>query len=298
MIVTQLTPPGRSALASLALTGPGAWELASRLFRPRSGRLPQPGCFALGALGEGLAEEVVLARLSDDLVEVHCHGGREASRLVLEALTSQGARPGPLPHASRARRMLPYALTARTAGILLDQMASPTGDPARYAHVGAHLVTPWRVAVLGPPNAGKSSLVNALAGFQRCITSPVAGTTRDVVGVVCALDGWPAELLDTAGVREAQGLEAEGVALALQAAATCDLCLWVVDPTAEPALPPPGLTCILKVSSKCDLALGDGIRTSARTGEGLEELSRAIVTALIPEPPPPNAAVALPEEAG
>ncbi len=295
--VTLLTPPGRSALASLALTGAGAWDLAARLFRPRSGRPPAPGHFALGTLGDDLSDEVVLARHGDERVEIHCHGGREAARLIVETLVRHGAVAGTITHSDLARRMLPHALTARTAGILLDQMNGPTGDPTPFAHVGAHLTRPWRVAILGPPNAGKSSLVNALAGYQRSVVAPTPGTTRDVVGVLLALDGWPVELLDTAGVRAAEGLEAEGIAVSIAEAAGCDLCLWVQDATAGWSPPPEGLTHILTVVNKCDLAAGEGLRVSALTGEGLETLAAVIVSALVPEPPPPGAAVPLLEGA-
>ena len=83
------------------------------------------------------------------------------------------------------------------------------------------------MVVAGAPNVGKSSLVNALAGFQRSVVSEIAGTTRDVVSVQLAFDGWPVELTDTAGLREAEGLEAEGVARANRALAEADLVLWV-----------------------------------------------------------------------
>jgi len=291
MHIHLLTPPGRSALASLALTGDGAWGLAARLFKPRAGRLAGPGHFALGTLGDDLADEVVLARHDDSRVEIHCHGGREVARLLIETLARHAATPGPLTHSDVARRLLPFALTARTAGILLDQRNNPAGDPARYAAVGRHLATPWRVAVLGPPNAGKSSLVNALAGYQRSIVAPTPGTTRDVVGVLVALDGWPVELLDTAGVRIGEGLEAAGIAEGLAAAAGCDLCLWVEDATAGPTPPPEGLTHALRVVNKSDIGGREGLRVSALTGQGLETLAAVVVAALVPEPPPPGAAV-------
>ena len=66
------------------------------------------------------------------------------------------------------------------------------------------------MVVAGPPNVGKSSLVNALAGYQRAVVSEVAGTTRDVVTVQLAFDGWPVELTDTAGLRDAAGPRSRG----------------------------------------------------------------------------------------
>src|SRR5205823_6640829 len=85
-------------------------------------------------------------------------------------------------------------------------------------------------------NVGKSSLINALAGYQRSIVAPTPGTTRDVVRVPVALDGWPVELLDTAGLRgDAPALEAAGIEQAREQAASADLCVWVLDATV-PAL--------------------------------------------------------------
>src|SRR5207237_636472 len=109
----------------------------------------------------------------------------------------------------RALEPLSKAPTVRTASIQLDQyrgafaraveaaLADPALIPelARFAPVGRHLVAPWAVAVVGPPNVGKSSLVNALAGYQRAVVSDVPGTTRDVVRTLVALDGWPVELI-------------------------------------------------------------------------------------------------------
>ena len=69
--------------------------------------------------------------------------------------------------------------------------------------VGLRLVSGWRVVLAGRPNVGKSRLLNALAGYERAIVDPTPGTTRDVVTVRTALDGWPVELADTAGLRDA-----------------------------------------------------------------------------------------------
>src|SRR5439155_1993256 len=150
---------------------------------------------------------------------------------------------------SRVLPRLQRAPTLRTAAILLDQLhgafdsavarvlelldtdpgaaRAALGELVRFAPVGRHLVEPWKVVVAGPPNVGKSSLVNALAGYQRTVVSEVAGTTRDAVSVQLAFDGWPVELTDTAGLREASGLEAAGIERAKRALAEADLVLWL-----------------------------------------------------------------------
>jgi tRNA modification GTPase len=213
---------------------------------------------------------------------------------------------------------LPYALTLRTAAVLLDQYhgafdravsailakldAGATNIPeldalATFAPVGRHLVAPCTVVVAGPPNVGKSSLVNALAGYQRTVVSEVAGTTRDVVTVPVAFDGWPVELADTAGLRAAAGLEAEGVERAERFIRDADLVLWVMDTTApQPVWPeqPGPLLVINKVDRPpaSDLsAAPDAIRVSAATGDGVAGLAAVIARTLVPNPPPPGAAV-------
>ena len=93
-----------------------------------------------------------------------------------------------------------------------------------------------RVAILGPPNAGKSTLLNALAQHEAAIVSPVAGTTRDVVKVVLQLGGLPVELSDTAGLREQTDdpIEVLGMQRALEAAERAHVQLWVCDAGAAP----------------------------------------------------------------
>ena len=96
------------------------------------------------------------------------------------------------------------------------------------------------VAIAGPPNAGKSTLLNRIARREAAIVSPYAGTTRDVIEVHLDLNGWPVTLLDTAGIRDSDDpVELEGVRRARARAAAADLVLWVVDasaPDSEPVI--------------------------------------------------------------
>jgi tRNA modification GTPase len=294
-----LTPPGRGALATIGLVD--AWPVLRELFRTRAGKelpeVPEPGRHWLGRIGTDMADECVLAVRSTDRVEAHVHGGEAVTGWLLELLQDKGVRIGSCEEwlSSKAWRMLAHAPTERTAAILLDQIHGPREPSAErraaLAGVGRHLVEPWRVAVAGEPNVGKSSLVNAIAGHERCVVSPTPGTTRDAVAVRVAIDGWPVELIDTAGVREAsEAVEREGVALARETAAAADLVLWVVDATREAAPAPAGA---MVVRNKIDLAGGPGV--SAVTGEGLEELLTTIARRLVPESPLPGEAVPLGE---
>jgi tRNA modification GTPase len=168
---------------------------------------------------------------------------------------------------------------------------------ASFASLGRHLAPPWKVVVAGAVNAGKSSLVNAIAGYQRAVVAAVPGTTRDILSVRVALDGWPVELTDTAGLRSGgEPLEEQGMALTREAAASADLCLWVLDASTAPLYPPPDLDRPLLVVNKCDLppaweADPEATRVSALTGEGIADLFQVISARLVPTPPEAGSAV-------
>ena len=141
-----------------------------------------------------------------------------------------------------------------------------------------------RIVIAGPPNAGKSSLLNALVGREAAIVTDIPGTTRDLIEAPIALGGAPFLLIDTAGFREADNaIEAIGVARARASAAAADLVLWLGSPDQTP----PGA---IAVHAKADLVPappGAGIPVSARTGEGLHELVRTLIrhsAALLPAP--------------
>ena len=119
---------------------------------------------------------------------------------------------------------------------LAGEIAAALADGGRGERLRDGLV----VAIAGPPNAGKSTLLNRLARREAAIVSPYAGTTRDVIEVHLDLGGWPVTLLDTAGIRETDDpVELEGVRRARERAAGADLVLWVVD--AGEAADGPGL---------------------------------------------------------
>ena len=114
----------------------------------------------------------------------------------------------------------------QTAQGLKDEIAAALADDRR----GERLRDGFVVAIAGPPNAGKSSLLNRIARREAAIVTPFAGTTRDVIEVHLDLDGLPVTVLDTAGIREADDpVEQEGVRRARARAAAADLILWVVD---------------------------------------------------------------------
>ncbi|MBD8066487.1 tRNA uridine-5-carboxymethylaminomethyl(34) synthesis GTPase MnmE [Devosia sp. PTR5] len=131
-----------------------------------------------------------------------------------------------------------------------------------------------RVAIAGAPNAGKSSLINALSQSDVAIVSPEAGTTRDVREVPLDIAGQLYLLLDLAGLRDADSLaEAEGVRRARRAIADADIVLWLVAPDVESTEPEPFASNVIVVHTKSDLAHPVGATSvSSVTGEGIGEL--------------------------
>mgnify|MGYP003551069293 FL=1 len=152
---------------------------------------------------------------------------------------------------------------------------------SRLAQKGA------RLALIGAPNAGKSSLLNALLGYERALVSPIPGTTRDYLEAPLELFGIPLVAVDTAGVRETEDpVERMGVERALRIAEEADLVLYVVD-RSQPKLAPPPLPLAkrLNVDTKSDLPPAwedpEFLPVSSLTGEGLGRLKEALREALL-----------------
>jgi tRNA modification GTPase len=180
------------------------------------------------------------------------------------------------------------------------------------APLGLHLAEPWRVAIAGQPNVGKSSHMNALVGYQRAIVFDQPGTTRDVLTAETAIDGWPVRLADAAGIRDTDdALEAEGVLRARRQLAQADLTLWLLDGSQlagdpleamnrqwrEATEQPVYSSQVLTVVNKADLLpagasdmAAEGVQfVSALTGAGLTEFVAAIGRILVPVAPQDDA---------
>jgi tRNA modification GTPase len=298
--------------------------------RPRVGRIGGPS-------GEEVVAVITRRGSSDpptSRVEIHCHGGDVAVRSLLDRLSEHGATVRDAPAAARslatsrlvaeAWTALAEASTEPTAAILLDQAQGALGAAiARIAgaladhptaalwgldeliergRCGVRLRRGWTIALVGRPNVGKSRLLNALAGHERTIVTAVPGTTRDVVSVRTALGGWPVELLDTAGRRDAsEPLEAEGIARGRARQRAADIVVVVLDGS-EPLTA--GDRTVLaespdavRVANKCDLpsswdaARAGALPVSAARGDGVEALIGSLARRIVPRPPAVGAGV-------
>jgi tRNA modification GTPase len=258
-------------------------------------RPAEPGEFTRRAFLNGRLDLTAVEGLAD-LIDADTRAqARQALRQLDGALGRlyEGWRQALLQALARIEAEIDFAPEEEVPEDLL-QVVRP--DVCRLsAEIAAHLVDGQRgerlragltVAVVGPPNAGKSSLVNRLARRDVAIVTPVPGTTRDVLEVHLDLGGYPVTLLDTAGLRDAaDSVEAEGVRRARARAAAADLRLLMFDGASWPDLDSETLAMVddaaLPVLNKCDLKGVAGpihgrgralLPVSCMTGEGIPEL--------------------------
>jgi tRNA modification GTPase len=364
VIAALATPPGRSAIAVVRVSGEGALAVAAKLVRGMGGgaaaegvleRMP-PRAATLVRLvslaGEPIDEGLVTvfrapqSYTGQDLVEFSCHGGLLAPAQLLAALHGAGARaatPGEFtrravlngkldllqaeaigdlidataPAQGRAAlRQLDGALSRRLLtlrdellealallsydidfpeeddgpvprariGGLLEQARQSTERLLATAPAGERLHEGALVVLAGRPNAGKSSLFNALLGVSRALVTEIPGTTRDTIEAPSEVLGWPIRLADTAGLRDAdERLERLGVEVSRRYLAAADLVVLCVE--AENQVTPEEETLmrerpVLLARSKGDLHPAEGLVVSVVTGEGIEKLRAAIAERL------------------
>jgi tRNA modification GTPase len=358
-IAALATPPGRSALAVIRLTGRGAFEIAARVipaFRPDPPRMARLAGFRDGS--GGLIDRGLYlvfpgphSETGEDVVEFQCHGGHMVPARLLAAIEAAGARPAFAGEFTRRAVMNGKLdlLQAEALGDLIDAEASAQARAAinqlegglsrRIATLRSGLVeflamlayevdfpeeddgpiprgvleakrqeiseevarllatAPMAervrvgalVVLAGPPNAGKSSLFNALLGTERALVTELPGTTRDAIESRIEVLGWPLRLVDTAGLGEAADrIDALGQAMGLRYLEAADLVLYCEDGSIphredEHASPPSGSASrIMRISTKADLARGRSgtLPVSSVTGVGIEQLRRAIAERL------------------
>ncbi len=244
-------------------------------------RLAEPGEFTRRALGNGridLTEAEGLADLLAAETEAQRRSAMQRAGGVLRARLDVW-REAILALSARAEVAIDYADEdegAEDAGLAADCAAlAEAMQPLLSGPAVEPLRDGIRVVVAGPPNAGKSSLVNALARSERAIVTAIPGTTRDSIEVPLAIGGLPFLLVDTAGLRESDDVvEAIGVERAHAEVAGADLLLWMGPPADAP-----DHGGLIQLAAKADLAgaPGPGLRVSAHSGAGLAELAELLV---------------------
>jgi tRNA modification GTPase len=260
-------------------------------------RLAEPGEFTRRALENGRVGLLEVEGLAD-LIDAETEAQRRQALTQMSGASSalyDGWRTKLLNAAALVEAAIDFsdegdvsadalALSRRVIEELADEVARHADDGRR----GELVRDGWRVALVGPPNAGKSSLLNALARRDVAIVADEAGTTRDVVEIRLDLAGYPVVVADTAGIREAgSAVEGEGIRRSLKTAGEADLVLWLVDAAAPKPELPPELDAVrdrtLKVLNKIDLMdpqqeaslhqdLACDLAVSARTSDGIGAL--------------------------
>lgn len=270
-------------------------------------------------------------------VDISAHGGIRVVERILITLTERGAslvapadcvifesrhdHDGWITRIKNdAMRRLTRTTTRRAAMFLMNQAEvlplaylrifelSETGfeDQAHQAlqtlidrsEIAKHLITPPKISVIGPPNAGKSSLTNALAGRDHVIVSDIEGTTRDWVTVPAVIEGIELTLVDTAGLRDTpDALEEIAIDRGRTASESSELRIWVFDCSAKMSVDLPAMLSghgprDIVVANKSDLAVTDdwstilansprsALAVSATKQDGMDDLRRAIVGGL------------------
>jgi tRNA modification GTPase len=326
---SELTYRGRGAIAVVGVRGENARDAICKCFSPAAEK--QFSVMKNRAVVYGIwlssGEDLIVVRTDDERAgeqfEVHCHGGFAAVESIKKDLLAVGCEESVDDASWRLAEdlfqseiafALENALTQRTARHLLQQyelwqgfssVSQTEAEKAlQFSEFGRHLTKSWSVVLCGQPNVGKSSLINALAGFERAIVHETAGTTRDVVSQHTAIEGWPVELLDTAGIREASGeIESAGIAKAKKLIESADLVVHVVDASRSETIDltlsagQAGLVVVNKMDevqdaeafqkdSRWSYALPcPAVFVSAKQGTGIDRLQAEIAMALVPEVP-------------
>ena len=246
-------------------------------------RQAQPGEFTRRAFENGRIDLTEAEGLAD-LIEAETESQRRAALLMAEGGLSKQITPWQgrlLELSARAEAAIDYVdedsvdadpKLSGECGALAKELAQwlgrPRSDPLRDGLL---------IVLAGPPNSGKSSLLNALIGYERAIVTDLPGTTRDHIEVAAALGGVPVRLTDTAGLRDSdEPVERIGVERARRLVELADVLVWLGEPGGAPDHPR-----LIRVHSRADLAdrgpaPPDSLAVSAVTGLGREALTAAI----------------------
>ncbi len=335
-----LTPAGRGAVAVIRVRGAIDLldEAIAPHFSAANGKTlsEQPlQAIRFGHWGDSITEEVVVCRTDEATCEINCHGGTAAVNRILNDLAHRGVQTTTWQQqvsqssdwlTAECVTAITRATTRRTALRLVEQRdlwmdvakrwqvdiespsATALSEETRtaierclsWAEFGRHLIEPWRVAICGRPNVGKSTLINALLGYDRAIVFDQPGTTRDVLTGETALAGWPILFADTAGLRETPDeLEQAGIERARRALADADVRLVVFDQSQllttddiDLLTEATKLPRTLVIANKSDLETQstwpNSLAVSAAERVGLEALADRLIAELIPNEPAPD----------
>ena len=306
------TPPGKGGIAVISLAGPDAARIVTEAFRSRGEAVLREGKLALGHVVdcERTIDEAIVTRKGDSF-EINIHGGPVAAAATLGRLVDCGASVEPSTAAcagfprehpkwnnpaiggemlralGAARSTLALSAISNQWSSGLSELISSDPSPAQLRKTARalarmhKLLHPAEIVLAGEPNVGKSTLANTLIARQVSIVHDTAGTTRDWVREIASLRGVPIWVTDTAGLWDAPDhIDVEAVRRARKCIEDADLVVLMSTgdkPTPDDWIPRDKL---LKVAAKCDIAPPRrrvSLSISSTTGEGLDELTDAIL---------------------
>ncbi|MFK7836953.1 MAG: tRNA uridine-5-carboxymethylaminomethyl(34) synthesis GTPase MnmE [Sulfitobacter sp.] len=253
----------------------------------RQARLADAGEFTRRALEN---EKLDLAQVEGlaDLIDAETEGQRKQALRVLSGHLGdlvEGWRADLIRAAALLEATIDFADeevpvdVSPEVSALLEKVVAEIQREVDGTKVAERIRTGFEVAIIGAPNAGKSTLLNALAGRDAAITSEIAGTTRDIVEVRMDLGGLPVTLLDTAGLRESDDrIEAIGVERALARAELADLRIFLAAPGEDLMIAPSQMDIVAQ--PKADTSSNGVFGISGKTGEGVGELIEMVTERL------------------
>lgn len=270
---------------------PAVIAAVTRILSDSAARGAEPGEFTRRALENGCLDLVQVEGLAD-LIDAETEAQRRLATRVMDGAFSDKINQWRT-DLIRAAALLEATIDFADEDVPVDvtpevtELLSKTGIALAAEIEGSFAAERIRdgfeVAIVGKPNAGKSTLLNALAGREAAITSEVAGTTRDVIEVRMDIDGLPVTLLDTAGLRDTSDtVEALGVSLARKRAEQADLRLFLTDDGQTDGLgvrAQPGDVIALGKSDTRP-SLDEVLSVSGQSGEGIAELLSNIAAEL------------------
>lgn len=268
--VVEFQTHGSTAVVSAVL---------DRLGQIKGLRLANPGEFTRRALENGNLDLAQVEGLAD-LIEAETEAQRKQAQLVLSGALGDLAdrwRQDLIRAASLIEVTIDFAdeevpvdvtpeVTALLSGVRADLEAEVAG-----VQIAERIRSGFEVAIVGAPNVGKSTLLNALAGREAAITSEYAGTTRDIIEVRMDLAGLPITLLDTAGLRDTDDhVEGIGIARARERAERADLRVFLAEPgeSLDIDMQPGDIRLVPKADTRAD----PGVGISGKTGQGIDAL--------------------------
>lgn len=294
-VVMLMTPPGPAAIAVVRLAGP---KVAGFLQAHFSKPLHDHRCVHGTLRDENQSEiddPVVVTSANVTIADINIHGGAWVVQAVLNLAERAGfeRRTAQETAASELERevlaAIPLARTQLALQVLLAQpraweslLRLPWVHDEILSDLSLfHLLHPPRVAIIGAPNVGKSTLANQLFAQARSITADMPGTTRDWVGEIANIDGLAALLVDTPGLRKTSDtIEQEAIERSRAEISRAGLVVQVFDASAAPAEKErAAITVVNKVDlpHTWDWTRDNVIETVASTGQGVDELRRAIL---------------------